>query len=84
MRMTDSSSQNNNDGANGSHGKRPAQNSGNSGASFPKIVKFNGNAHRPPGRDSNSPHKRPMPAHYSREDLLAQRQALPIYPVRQK
>ncbi|XP_046640656.1 ATP-dependent RNA helicase DHX33-like [Daphnia pulicaria] len=84
MRMTDSSSQNNNDGANGSHGKRPAQNSGNSGASFPKIVKFNGNVHRPPGRDSNSPNKRPMPAHYSREDLLAQRQALPIYPVRQK
>ena len=85
MRMTDSSSQNNNDGANGSHGKRPAQNSGNSGASMAKIVKFNGNVYRPPGRDSDSPgNKRPVPAHYSREDLLVQRQALPIYPVRQK
>lgn len=84
MRMTDSSSQNSNDSANGSHGKRPAQNTGPSGGSFPKIVKFNGNVYRPPGRDSDSPSKRPAPSHYSREDLLSQRQALPIFPVRQR
>lgn len=83
MRMTDSSSQCNNDSANGSHGKRPAQSGGNSGASFPKIVKFNGNVSKPPGRDADSA-KRPAPAHYSREDLLAQKQALPIYAVRQR
>lgn len=86
MRMTDSS-HSNNDGANGSGGKRPAQNGSNggpSGVSLPKIVKFNGNAYKTNGQDSDSPVKRPVPAHYSRDDLLSQRQALPIYPVRQR
>lgn len=89
MRMTDySSSPSHSDNhANGTHGTKRLSQSGESpgGGSTSKIVKYNGNnGHRPVGQASPAASKRPAPAHYSKEDLLTQRQALPIYPVKQK
>jgi hypothetical protein len=82
MRMTDTSK--NSDGNNGSNGnKRPASTTGgaSTGHSLPKIVKFNGYASKNP---ENSNANRNAKTVYSREELLEQRKALPIYSTAQR
>ena len=87
MKMTDSSLNQGNGMSNGnSNGKRPASSNG-SYTSYhpPKIVKFNEN-NRPSGKDSEGSIKKSgsQNSHLSRQDYLIQRQALPIYPNRQR
>jgi len=80
MKMTDSFNSQGN--GNSSNGKRAAP-GGTNGSSGSKIVKFN------PGRDPDGPAGSAKKSgvqtkHYSRQEILAQRQALPIFPNRQR
>jgi len=82
MKMTDTSKHS--DGNNGSNGnnKRPASTGGASaGHSLPKIVKFNGYASRNPENSNANKNAKTV---YSREELLEQRKALPIYSTRER
>ena len=80
--MTDSSKNSDGNGNGSNNGnKRPATFGGASGHSTTKIVKFNGHASRNPHEAAKSPNK--LKASCS-DELLAQRQALPIYPTRQR
>ena len=77
--MTDSSNENGN-----SNGKRPASSMNGASGSQPssKIVKFSG-CSRPPGKNADTS-KKSVLSNLSPQDFLSQRQALPIYPTRER
>lgn len=77
MKMTDSSSTGDSSG-NSSGSKRPADRLSTPGVSASKLVKFNGNT------SQDTPVKKSTPSHYTRDEIQAQRQALPVYLVRKK
>lgn len=82
MKMTDSSKGSDNGNGSNNGNKRPGAANG-AGGPLSKIVKFNGYAARGVGNgvggNKKTPHSQSSP-----EELLAQRQALPIYPTRQR
>ena len=80
MKMTDSSVSEEN-GSQLSGSKRPAPANGTPTGN--KVIKFSGNSHSA-GKDPHSTPKAAGQKTYSREEILQQRTALPIFPAKER